>query len=100
VRVVFAATARNDLRRIARHLIEDNPRAAHAIVGELEARAFEIAEFPERFVRLQTYPGMQMRRRVVGRYLIFYKTGIDRVEIVHFLHGARDTARAFSGKKS
>ncbi len=31
-----------------------------------------------------------IRRRVYGRYLIFYRVVDDDVEIVHILHGAMD----------
>ena len=31
-----------------------------------------------------------IRRRPFGNYLIFYRIGIDAIEVVHILHGARD----------
>lgn len=36
------------------------------------------------------YERFGVRRRPFGRFLIFYRIGEDRIEVIHILHGARD----------
>jgi toxin ParE1/3/4 len=36
------------------------------------------------------HEGAGIRRRPHGNYLIFYRIGVDRIEVVHVLHGAQD----------
>ena len=45
---------------------------------------------PERHPLLPRYQRSGIRRRIYGRYLIFYRVEEDTVQIVHVLHGAMD----------
>jgi len=36
------------------------------------------------------YEHTGIRRSLFGNYLIFYRVGDDRIEVIHILHGARD----------
>jgi len=40
-------------------------------------------------IRWYRYEHHGIRRRPLGSYLIFYRVGIETVELVHILHGAR-----------
>jgi toxin ParE1/3/4 len=95
VRVVQRVAARADLRRTVEWIANDNPGAARRVVGAYTRLLRQIGEFPAsgrryspqlphrhdiRFVALPKFPN----------YLVFYRVHHDRVEILRFLHGARD----------
>ena len=46
--------------------------------------------FPERFPLVPRYEVHGIRRRLHGKYLIFYSVAEDEVVILHVLHGAMD----------
>lgn len=48
---------------------------------------------PHSFPRLPQRPAVDLRRRVHGNYLIFYRVSGESVEILHVLHGAMDYER-------
>lgn len=87
--------ADRDLMEQAVYIMRDNPVAAARLVGAAMAAFKELARAPglgscycEASTRLR-----ELRRwRIPGfeRYLIFYRTSGDRIEIVRVLHGARD----------
>jgi toxin ParE1/3/4 len=55
------------------------------------AKCEQLAEMPKAFPLLGQRPGSGIRRRVHGDYLIFYIFLTDRIDILHILHGARDS---------
>lgn len=95
-RLVFSPAARADLVAIAVYIAEDNPDLAASFVGELEAKANQIAERPASFpARDDVSPGLRAAR--YGRYLLFFRDTPDKVRIVRVLHGARDLPKAIEG---
>ncbi|MEJ0065947.1 MAG: type II toxin-antitoxin system RelE/ParE family toxin [Caulobacteraceae bacterium] len=64
--------------------------AALSFIDELEESCRGLANDPERFQLVPRYQASGIRRRVHGRYLIFYRMHPDRVTVLRILHGARD----------
>ena len=90
MKVRFTPVARNSLREIARYIARDNPVRAVSFAAELRAKAAEIGINPSLYPVHQFGSGHQIRRRVVGRYLILYQVDAGLVVILDIRHGARD----------
>lgn len=88
--VVITARAEADLEQIGDYIARDNPRRAITFVAELIERCERLAETPEGFPLIPRYEASGIRRRTYGGYLIFYRVGEDRIEILHVLNGAQD----------
>lgn len=50
----------------------------------------ELAEMPEAWPVVPRYEHHGIRRRVQGRYLVFYRIGAQRIAILHVLNRAMD----------
>lgn len=90
MKVVLTTDARSDLEQIADFIAQDNPVRARSFVRELVEKAGDIGATPRGFPMVPRYAHIQLRRRVHGVYLIFYRVEAHRVSILHILHGARD----------
>ncbi len=88
--VELTREAERDLERIGDYIARDNPARAVTFLRELRDKCLSLAEMPERFPLVPRYEAVGVRRRVHGRYLIFYRVEADRVAVVHVLHGAQD----------
>lgn len=88
--VAFTEEAEADLERIGDHIAEDNPDRAVSFVGELVACCQRLADAPRGYPLVPRYRLNGVRRRPYGRYLIFYRVGAERIDILHVLHGAQD----------
>ena len=79
--------AESDLEDIAVYIARDNVERALSFVAELRAACENLIEDPARF----PLPGKRdVRRRLVGKYLIFFRITDDEVRVTRVLHGARD----------
>ena len=90
MRVILAQAAIADLIAIGRHLQKDNPARAETFVEELEQKCTELGSMARAFPVLSHRENKDMRRRVHGDYLIFYRIGTKQVEVLHVLHGAQE----------
>jgi len=63
-----------------------------SFVGELLDRCERLAEQPLRHPLVPRYEVYGIRRCVHANYLIFYRVGERRIDVVHVLHGAQDYA--------
>ncbi len=88
--VVITDEAEADLEHIGDYIARDNPRRAISFVSELIARCDELADMPLAFPLVPRYEHFGIRRRVHGQYLIFYRIGTERIDILHILNGAQD----------
>lgn len=86
--VVLTNEAEAELEGIGDHIAKDNPLRAASFVRELWDRCQRLAATPEAFPLVPRYEHMGVRRRVHGNYLIFYRIGLDAIEVIHILHGA------------
>jgi toxin ParE1/3/4 len=92
VKLRLTAEALLDLESIGDWIARDNPARAASFIAELEASCQEIASFTEKFLLVPRYENLGIRRKVHGSYLIFYRIGTGKIDIIHILHGARDFA--------
>ncbi|PLL10268.1 plasmid stabilization protein [Tabrizicola sp. TH137] len=90
MKVDITSAAEADLEAIADYIARDNPMRALSFVRELYERCLDIAEMPEAWPMVPRYEHHGIRRRVHGRYLIFYRVNKDRITILHVLNGAMD----------
>ena len=82
--------AERDLEAIGDRIAADDPVRALSFVGELRAACLGLADFPERFALVPRYESQDVRHRVHGNYLIFYRVEKQAVTVFHILHGAVD----------
>lgn len=88
--VEISAAAEADLEAIGDYIARDNPRRAASFVREICDRCREIAELPEAWTLVPRYEHNGIRRRVHGRYLIFYRVAPGRITVLHVLNSAMD----------
>lgn len=88
--VELTANAEADLESIADFIARDNPVRALSFVRELYRSCLDLAEMPEAWPIVPRYEHHGIRRRVHGRYLIFYRIGAERITILHILNSAMD----------
>lgn len=93
MKVVISAAAEGDLTDIGDWIAADSPQHAVKFLRLLRDKCLGLAEFPERFPLVQRYAQHQVRRRVCGNYLIFYRIEPAHVVILHGLRGAIDYER-------
>lgn len=86
--------AQADLFEIGDFIAQDNPGRALSFLAEIEAKMHQAAERPESFpTRDDVRKGLRSARH--GRYMIFFLTRGEEVQIIRVLHGARDFPRVF-----
>ena len=96
MKVRLTARAESDLQTIARWIAFDNPEAARTFALQLRRKCAALSRSPKRFPIVREVERRDLRKRVHGRYLIFYTILDDRVEVVRIVHGARDWASIIS----
>jgi toxin ParE1/3/4 len=90
MRLVFTDVAERELEAIGDYIALENPARAFSFVRELRKDCAQLTAMPERHPLLPRYQHSGIRRRIYGRYLIFYRVETDTVQILHILHGAMD----------
>ena len=83
----WRAGARADLLEIVGYIADDNPDAAQALKGEIEAKAGQLPQHPKLYK-----PGrMKGTREMVIRpnYIVIYRETSSEVTILRVLHAAR-----------
>lgn len=90
MRVVITDAAWSDMYHIGRWIKDDNPSRALTFVLELEERCKRLADMPRSFPLVPRYEHSGVRRRPHGNYSIFYRIGVDEVEVLHVLNSAQD----------
>ena len=88
--VELAAAAEADFEAIGDYIAQNNPARALSFVQELSRSCLELADMPEAWPIVPRYEHHGVRRRVHGRYLIFYRVAEGRITILHVLNGAMD----------
>lgn len=88
--VELTAAAEADLEAIGDYIARDNSVRAANFVRELYRTCLDIAEMPHAWPVVPRYEHHGIRRRVHGRYLIFYRIGEMQITILHILNGAMD----------
>lgn len=81
--------AEDDLLDIWEFIAKDDPSAANNIVHKLDARSHELLKHPKMGIaRNDVAKGM--RHLVISSYLILYRIDGEDIEVVRYLHGARN----------
>jgi plasmid stabilization system protein ParE len=88
--VVITEQAEADIEGIGEHIAEESPKRAVSFVRELQEACVGLGDMPKRLPLVPRYAHAGIRRRVHGNYLIFYRIGIETVDVIHVLHGAMD----------
>ena len=88
--VTITAEAEADLEQIAIYVAEQSPKSALELVRELRERCESLLDAPRGYPSVPRYEHLGIRRRSLGRFLIFYRVSTDAIEVIHILHGARD----------
>jgi len=86
--VVIAQEAEADLESIGDHIAQESPERAVTFLRDLREACEGLGAMSERFPLVARYEHAGVRRRVHGNYLIFYRVGIETVDVIHVLHGA------------
>jgi addiction module RelE/StbE family toxin len=90
VKVVITDAAKRDLVGIGDYIRPHNPERAGSFIDELIDHCQTLVESPRRHPLVPRYEHHGIRRSVHAGYLIFYRVGTERVEVIHILHGAQD----------
>jgi plasmid stabilization system protein ParE len=88
--VVLTAEAETDLEDIASCVAGQSPRSALTLIRELREKCESLADAARGYPLVPRYEHKGIRRRPFGNYLIFYRVGLDVIDVIHILHGARD----------
>lgn len=90
MKVVIAHEAETDLEDIADRIAIDSPARALSFVRELRVSCRTLADRPRAWPLMPDRGHGEIRRRLHGAYLIFFRIGDDAVTVLRVLHGARD----------
>ena len=90
MKVVITGAANSDLIAIGEFIRPHNPARAASFVQELLDHCHDLTSMPRAFPLVPRYEHWNIRRRVHGAYLIFYRIDGDVIEIIHVLNGAQD----------
>lgn len=92
-KVTHSKRARRDLLTIWAYIAEDSPNAADKLLDTLNEKCALLGENSELG---QARPDItpEMRYFPVKKYLILYRKTAKGIEVVRFLHGARDLGGA------
>lgn len=94
--VVITAEAEADLEDIFDHIAQDSPRLAREFMEQLRAKSHRIGRAPRAYPRRPQF-GSGIRVAFLRSYMILFRIAGDRVDVIHFVHGARDLNRLFTG---
>ena len=87
--VIFADSARADLKAIAMWIGSDNPDRAATFVAEIHRACESLVRHPKRFPLVAGHR-QGLRKRSVRGYLIFYFIVEGHVEVARIVQGSRD----------
>jgi plasmid stabilization system protein ParE len=85
MRVRYNTQALSDLDEVLSYLAERNPLAADHQQARFDSAARRIGQNPNVGIAIR----QNIRRIVVGKYLMIYSVGVDTVTIEYIRHGAR-----------
>jgi addiction module RelE/StbE family toxin len=85
MKVKYNSQSARDINEILAYLTERNPKAAGQQLSSFESAAQRIGQNPFIGIAIR----QNLRRIVVGKYLIVYRVRVDSVVIEYVRHGAR-----------
>lgn len=93
---VMTRRAQQDIRQTVGYIRNDlgNEAAAKALMKELNQYIERLCAFPEsgRVVFAEYLPGVRIRRKVIGNYVLFYQIlkEDNMIRILRMVHGSRN----------
>lgn len=90
MRVKLAPIVADDLAAIFEHLQQREVEHPERVLARIHDACLALGDMPERFSLLPRHEAAGIRRRVVGNYLVFYRTQDEMVVVLRILHGAQD----------
>jgi toxin ParE1/3/4 len=90
-KVRLSAEAIQDIAAIGDGISQYSPRRAAKFTDDIGVEFELLREMPDRFAKVRRHENL--RRKVFGNYLIFYRASDAAVDIVHVIHGAMDYER-------
>ncbi len=97
MKVVYTEDALRDLDDILTFIGENYPAISPACVGRLRMIERRIGRWPESAEEVEQRSGVRMVPFIRYTYKLFYRVGMDAVEILHIHHAARRDPWADSG---
>ena len=88
--VIWADSAIAALISAAEYIASDSPSYAAALVAGASKTAQSLGTLSSRGRLVPEYRNPNIREVFVGSYRLIYHVSHDRIEIVVFIHGARD----------
>jgi toxin ParE1/3/4 len=85
-KVNLSTEAIQDIAAIGDEISQYSPRRAATFTDDIGVEFELLREMPERFAKVRRHANL--RRKVFGKYLIFYRVSEASVDIVHIIHGA------------
>lgn len=87
--VIWAYSARADLNEALEFLVNESHAAAEALLGEVEAAAASLTQFPQRGAPVRELDIPNLRQLIVRRFRLIYRVEEGGVAIVRLIHGSR-----------
>ena len=91
-RVSWTELAWNGVESAAEYIARDSPRYAAALVREARDAAQSLRQFANRGRYVPEENDPNIRELLVQSYRLMYRVRGNDVEIINFIHGARDLA--------
>ena len=88
-RLLFSDHALDDLREIHDYIARDKPTAAARWVERLEEKCSRLSHRPQLGESCPEF-GTQIRRSVLGRFVIYFRALADGIEVVRVVAGDRE----------
>lgn len=89
LRLLWTAQASEQLSWVAEYVAQDSPRAARAIVEQIERRLEQARFFPESGRSVPESPESGIREFIEGSYRLIYIVLAERVYVLSIVHSRR-----------
>ena len=86
--VWLSTEAIQNIAAIGDEMSQYSPRRAAKFTDDIGIEFERLREMPDRIAKVRRHENL--RRKVFGKYLIFYRVSETAVDIVHVIHGAMD----------
>ncbi len=99
-KVRWGGPAREDLFQAAEYIARDSRHYANALLDAAIDAARSLAVFPERGRRNPEIGDESVREIFVQSYRLIYEIQTDAIDVLAFVHGARDLAAWWEREKN
>lgn len=89
-KVIWSSRALGQLEDAADYISPNSPKAAASLVKQAFVSTDRLADFPRLGRRVPEWNRDEFRDLILGNYRIIYRIGAGRIDVVTFIHGARE----------